>query len=70
MSDRTSCVSVTSNALFNLLPGNLGPAETTYFQAEHIFLLRDGEVERWAFLLFIHIFILLNKRKLNTTFPH
>ena len=46
MSDRTSCVSVTSNALFNLLPGNLGPAETTYFQAEHIFLLRDGEVER------------------------
>ena len=41
----------------------------TYFQAEHIFPHRDGEVGGLTFLLLVYMFILLSKRKLSATFP-
>ena len=44
MSDRTSCVSVTSNALFNLLPGNLGRPKLRTFKLSTSFFFVMG---RW-----------------------
>ena len=44
MLDRTSCVSITSNALFNLLPGNLGRPKLRTFKLSTSFFFVMG---RW-----------------------
>ena len=56
MLDRTSCVSITSNALFNLLPGNLGRPKLRTFKLSTSFLIVMG---RWNAEHFFCSFICL-----------
>ena len=66
MLDRTLCVSITSNALFNLLPGNLGRPKLSTFKLGSSFLIvmgrRNAEHFFCSFICLFYSMLLFHTR--------